>query len=360
MRVLFLSAANSIHTLRWVNALAVRGHEIHLAYCKNHAVPQSEWLHKDVRLHPLPFAAPLGYYLNAPTLRNLSASLDCDLCNAHYASGYGTLARRAKAKPLVLSVWGSDVYIFPFQSARNMALIRKNLAYTDYIASTGRNMADQVKKLGCALKNEITITPFGIDLESWGPVKTEYEPAADAPLVIGTMKTLRTVYGIDTLIRSFALLTQQGYAAVLQIYGDGPEKSALQELSQELGVAGRVSFGGAVVHKDVPGVMRGMDVFACFSRSESFGVVALEAMASGVPVVATRTEGFCEVLSDGETALLGPIDEAPALAALLEKLLKDAPLREKMGGRGRARVEALYNWKDNVATMEELYLQACK
>ena len=118
MKILFLSAANSIHTVRWVNSLANRNHEIYLVYNRGHN-PKADKIDKKVKLCELPFTGNRGYFFNVFALKKLAKKIKPDVINVHYASGYGTLARKSKLCPILLSVWGSDVYDFPNKSFVN-------------------------------------------------------------------------------------------------------------------------------------------------------------------------------------------------------------------------------------------------
>ncbi len=124
MRITYLAAGHSIHTVRWVNALADRGHEIDLITM--HRPSPLFPICPSVRVRVLPVRAPAGYFLNAPFLRRMLRADKPDLLHAHYAIGYGTLSRLCGFSPTVLSVWGSDVYGFPYQSKRKEVLLRSN------------------------------------------------------------------------------------------------------------------------------------------------------------------------------------------------------------------------------------------
>src|SRR5690606_7867519 len=112
MRVAFLAAANSIHTIQWVKRLASRGLDVHLVTLHE----PTEELGGDVVVHYLPYRPPIGYVTATRAVQRVLSRLNPDVTNVHYATGYGTLARLAGAKPLLLSVWGSDVYDFPLKS----------------------------------------------------------------------------------------------------------------------------------------------------------------------------------------------------------------------------------------------------
>ena len=143
MKLAFLAAGTSIHTVRWVNALAARGHEMHL--WTMHAA--KEPLLNSVQAEPLPVPPPLGYYLNAAQVRRRLARLQPDLLHVHYATGYGTLGHLCGYHPQVLSVWGKDVYEFPTISPLHRWLLASNLHAADWVCSTSQVMAEQTLRV---------------------------------------------------------------------------------------------------------------------------------------------------------------------------------------------------------------------
>ena len=162
----FLVGHSSIHTVKWVNEMALRGHEVHLITMH----PGTEELHQNIQVYKLPFNPPHGYYLNTWHLKRLLQQINPDILNTHYASGYGTLARLSGFHPNLLSVWGSDVFDFPYESRIKMKIMQRNMAAADQIASTSNIMKQQTEKIYRPNK-EITITPFGVDSDSLDRLK---------------------------------------------------------------------------------------------------------------------------------------------------------------------------------------------
>lgn len=362
MRILFLSNAASIHTVRWVNALSERGHEVHLVY-KFDDEPKENKINESVSQHRLQYSGTKGYFLNAIQLKNLMKEINPDVVNAHYASGYGTLARLAKLKPLVLSVWGADVYDFPYQNRLKMRIVVDNLKYANQIASTSNSMARQVKKLLNSDTQNIEITPFGIDIEKFSPIDGDNGCES---ITIGIIKALAPKYGIDDFIEAIKILIDNLYKKgeyekaekiIAKIYGDGKQKNELQNLINKLKLENVVSLEGRIPNTEVPLALSDFDIFCATSvlDSESFGVALVEAMAMKLPVVATDVSGFKEVVDHEKTGIIVENKNPEKIANALEKLIFNRELRREFGENGRKKVEELYDWKENVDSMLELY-----
>jgi glycosyltransferase involved in cell wall biosynthesis len=143
----------------------------------------------------------------------------------------------------------------------------------------------------------------------------------------------------------------------LIIVGEGSERVRLQELVTSLGLDKHVTLAG--FRTDVPELLQRMDVYVQPSLHESFGIVLLEAMAAGLPVVASEVEGIPEIVADGETGYLVPVGDSEALANAVRSLLRDTELRRKMGETGRRRVAKEFDIKKTVRSYEQLYEELC-
>lgn len=355
MKIAFLAPANSIHTQRWVGALCRRGHEVTLF--SQHREP-TEQAFQGARFERLPFSGSVGYFLNAVRLRARLKALQPDLLNAHYASGYGTTAALSGFRPVLLSVWGSDVFDFPYESWAKGLILRRNLRCAARLASTSHVMARQVHELVPELPSAL-VTPFGVDCNRFCP-----RPQLDSQFItIGTVKTLAHKYGVDLLIDAFSrvvheLQLQEASAAPrlrLMLVGAGEERLALEAMATRLGVRDRVVFVGPVAHSDVPDWLNQLDIFVAASRRESFGVAAVEASACGLPVVVSDAGGLPEVVRSGETGFVVPREQPQALADAISQLVLDAELRRRMGIAGRELVLSRYEWEHCVDTMEAAY-----
>lgn len=358
MKIALLASAASIHTIRWANGLSEAGVRVHLISQQ----PLLEPLHPGVKSYFFPHRGVAGYFTMVSGVRKLLRQLQPDLVNAHYASGYGTTARLVNYRPWLLSVWGSDVYGFPNKSPLHRWVVTKNLGAADAVASTSHCMAAQTRGLAPQL-GDIAITPFGVDMPVFTNAAKAAIGAARQGLTVGTVKSLKPVYGIDTLIRAFSILRQNLQACDpttaqllrLRIVGGGSQQAELVQLAKTLGVDQVTDFVGQVPHTQVPHELAQLDIYVALSRSESFGVAAIEAGAVCLPVVVSDIGGLPEVVIHEQTGLVVPTDNPAVAAAALQRFVLDGTLRQRMGQAGQQHVAQHYAWPACVQNMIAVY-----
>jgi glycosyltransferase involved in cell wall biosynthesis len=227
------------------------------------------------------------------------------------------------------------------------------LAVSGYVAESAR------RRLGLD-PARITVVPNGVDTDVFRPGDASARAAArralgavdEEGLVLGIGR-LTPQKGFGLLLEAIARLRTHHPRTRLVLAGDGGQRSVLDERVRALRLGDGVSFLG--VRTDVPQLLRGADVVAVPSLHEGFGLVAAEAMASAVPVVASRTGPLPEIVSDGESGLLFPSGDAAALAAALDTLLASADLRASMGARGRVRAVERFSLPSMVSALEAVY-----
>lgn len=162
-----------------------------------------------------------------------------------------------------------------------------------------------------------------------------FAPRPDRPRPrIGTLRLLLREKGVDVLVEALGRLAARGIDAELHIGGTGAEESALRDQVARLRLQDRVTFHGWV--SDQAGFLSGLELYVMPSRYETFGIGILEAQAAGLPVIASACEGPRAVIRDGETGLLVPPGDAPALAEAMARLLADPALAEAIARQGHA------------------------
>lgn len=356
MKILIVANKNSNHAKKVADGLAQLGHVV-VFVSPNDKVDCSVKLNSKIRLITLKYGGKKGYILNAVELRRLYKSIKPDVVNVHYASGCGLLASLASLHPIVLSCYGSDIFEFPHLSRLNNFVLRHILNNADALASTSYAMADEIRRLIDDSTREISITPFGVDVDRFNLL----ERRDNERPVIGIIKSLQPIYDIPLLINAFAIVCQQSiFNPILRIYGDGPLKEELQELTTNLNIESSVEFRGRIPNEEVPAALGKMDVFVNCSKQESFGVNILEAMACGVPVVATDCVGPKEIIEDGVSGIIIKDRKPASLADKIMVLLNNPELSKKISIAGRERVLKYYDWANNVNDLEKLLVNNCK
>lgn len=259
--------------------------------------------------------------------------------------------------PLV--VWFHSEVLRPQWKYRLMyrPLLRRALRRAERIVVSSPRLAEQAAELQ-EFRHKCAVIPFGIDpgrLERTAAVaerSSAIRSGLDAPMVLFVGR-LVPYKGVDVLLRAMPCVS-----ATAVIVGDGPERRTLEALASRLGIAGRVRFAGRLPDADVVAHLHACDVFCLPSvtRAETFGVVQLEAMACGRPVVSTDVPtGVPWVNQHERTGLIVPPGDAEALAAALARLAGDAALRERLGRGGLARVAAEFTVSRMVARTTALY-----
>lgn len=357
MKICFIGPASVIHTVRWVNAMEEKGHEVFLITMHS---PTINNISQNVTIYNLKIPAPLGYYLNSIEAKNIINKINPDIVNVHYASGYGTLSRFINFEPTLLSVWGSDVFNFPYKSNWNMKNIKKNLKSATQIASTSYAMKEQVHNL-IGKHSQIFLTPFGVDMNLFKPsedkVKSDY-------ITIGIVKKLEEIYGVRYLIEAVAQLiskfNREGKQNIadkikLKIIGEGSQEEELRELTYKLNIESITEFVGVVKHDQVPEYLNMLDIYCAPSIHESFGVAIIEASSCGVPVIVSNVEGLPEVVINEKTGFIVEKENAFQISEKLYELVLNEGKRKRFGEKGREFVKENYEWEYTVNKMEQTY-----
>lgn len=361
MKVLILGDGSSIHMIKWINGLLKHNVEIVLysliKFDRSLYISSSK-----LTTYNLGFTGKavmekqnslfkMNYFKSIPEIKKIIKQHNPDILHAHYASSYGLIGSFFKFKPYVVSVWGSDVYEFPKKNILFSILLKRVFKKATVILSTSETMAKEVSKYS---NKEVLITPFGVDVDKFTP---QHKSPAKNEIVVGTIKTLLPIYGIDTLIEAFAILVEMNpdLNLKLQIVGKGSEKERLIEMVNSKNVTDKVEFLGFIANEEVPSYLNRFDLYVALSREESFGVAIVEAMACETPVVVSDAEGLSEVVENGVSGFVVPKDNPHQAALKMDELIKNPSLKSTFGINGRNRVLEHYNWSKNLQKMIDIY-----
>jgi glycosyltransferase involved in cell wall biosynthesis len=226
----------------------------------------------------------------------------------------------------------------------------------DWVAATSTDEVFELIRMGRA-RSRTSVVPCGVDIDAFSPDGAA--AARDSRGRIVSVGRLVPRKGFETLIRALARIP----GAELVIVGGPPhaelardrEAQQLRRLADRLGVANRVRLLGGITRAGMPAVLRSADVVACTPWYEPFGIVPLEAMACGVPVVAAAVGGIRDTVVDDVTGRLVPPKDPDALAEAIAPLLRDEKRRGALGRAGRERARARYTWDRVAADSERVY-----
>ncbi len=345
MRLLYIAFPNSVHTRRWINHFKQKNDILLISF---YPVEKIDGI--DVKF--LPAGNKNLALLKVPEVKRIIDEFKPDILHAHYASSCGFVASLTGFHPYILSVWGDDILDFPHRSPLHKWAVRKAIRTADHVTATSQMLAESANKL---LKKErdIEVVPFGVDLEHY---KRKQRSSGDT-IHIGSVRKLKPKYGLEYLIRATAKLIESGYKMDLTIAGKGPLREGLEKLARDLGIGDKVHLTGFIENDKVVDLLYQLDIFVMPSveEGETFGVAAVEAMATGLPVVASRIGGLPEVVGHNITGLLAQPASEESLAEALKTYIDNPKMRLLHGANARARVERLYDWSKNTQQLENIY-----
>lgn len=358
MKILFLAPGNSVHSLRWIEFFARKGHEIHWISLN----PFTAGTIPGVQLHD--FSQARGGFLSllrcAWRIRGLTHALAPQVVHAHSAAIYGFMGAVSGFHPLVVTAWGSDIMVNG-ESAIKRPIVKFILRAADVVTCDAEHMIAAIERLGRE-RGRTTMIRFGVDLARFKPAAHDAElrrslGIGEGPAVI-SMRNFYPVYDIQTLLRAIPLVLVRAPAARFFLVGSGPQEEELKRLASELKLDASVRFVGKLAGEDLPRYLTSMDVYVSTSLSDA-GIASstAEAMACGLASIVTDSGENRLWISDGVDGFVVPVGDPAALADRIVALIEDAGLRAKFGERGRRVIEERNDYTKEMGAMERIYAQ---
>lgn len=294
-------------------------------------------------------------------VRRLHREFPFDLIHAHVAlpDGYaGMLLAQGFEVPLVVTIHGQDAYVTARRSPTRRAAVGRVLEAADAVIAVSTKLKQLlVEQHGNEMGQHLHVIPNGVDPAKLGLRDADY---ADAPCRSKEARLLSVGYLIPRkahlyVLRAVSDLLQRGWDIQYDIVGDGPGRQQLASLVEALGLDERVRFHGLLRHQVAMAMMRQCDVFVLPSWEEAFGVVYVEAMAHGKPVIGCQGEGIEDFVEHGKTGLLVKPRDLDSLVEALDYLLSHPEEAKAMGERAREVVLENYTWEKNAEKTVQIY-----
>lgn len=361
------AGGQNVHVAELSAALSRRGHEVDVYTRRDDAaLPEHIDTADGYRVHHVPAgpAEPIPKDELLQYMGDFARYLDRrwaadrpDVVHAHFwMSGVATqLAARHLNLPTVQTFHALGVVKRRHQGADDtsppdrLKLEAMVARCATWVAATCTDEVFELMRLGRS-RSQTSVVPCGVDVDLFRPDGPK--APRGKPHRIVTVGRFVPRKGFDVVIRALPSVPNSELVIVggpdhAELTAD-PEAVRLRELARELGVEHRVKLYGAVARSDMPALLRSADVVACTPWYEPFGIVPLEAMACGVPVVASAVGGMLDTVVDDVTGRLVPPKRPDKVAEALNGLLRDEFLRQSLGAAGRDRARSRYTW-DRIA-----------
>ncbi len=356
MIICFVGPANSAHIIKWCNWFAACDNEIHVISFTQGKITNSNVhvVETGVNSQENDFSK-LKYLMAGKKIRNLIKEIKPDIINVHYATSYGMTMALSGVDDYILSVWGSDIYEFPRKSIMHRLMLQYSLKKAKMLFSTSKAMALEAKKY---TKKEFEITPFGVDMNLFNPNKRT-RAIDDKRFIVGTVKTMASNYGIDSIIEACDRVKQlrPDIPLYIRLSGDGPEIESYKSQASKCGLNDFTTFLGHITQTMAAEEWANMDLAILPSIHESFGVAAIEAQASGTPVIVSKAPGLLETTKPGDTSIVVDAKDTIAIADAICRLYDDKELLESMKYKSREFVDSRFNIDSCFEKIEDLYLK---
>jgi colanic acid/amylovoran biosynthesis glycosyltransferase len=297
------------------------------------------------------FLGALGIFPKVAHAARLMRAEGVDHVHCHFSNhpaAAGFVVHRLTGLPYSFTAHGFDLHVDRHMLCEKVA----EAAFVVPISEYNRRL--MVEECGSRAEEKAVVIHCGVDTDFFQPRE---KPPSEPPFSVVCVGTLHEVKGQGILVEACRLLVGEGIDLTCTLVGDGPDRAALTRAIAEAGLEARVELAGLLPRADVAARLRSAHTVVAPSvptaegKREGIPVVLMEAMASGVPVVASGLSGIPELVEDGVSGLLVPPGDPRALAQALRRLHGDPELRERLAGAGREKVVREFDVRANAAKL---------
>jgi glycosyltransferase involved in cell wall biosynthesis len=338
------------HVADLSRALVDRGHEVFVALVPGSPLSAELSFVGEARVFAL---SPRNYVKNVRGLARFAREQGIEIVHAHAARDYHLAALAVRFAPGARLVLTRHV-LFPLRTINRPVLSR-----VDRVIAVSEAVAESLRQNGVIESSRITVVYNGIDVGRFARAAGDSGARdGEGPELVGTVGHLAPIKGHDVFVRAAALIAAHRERVRFVVIGEdkSPEmehRRSLEKLVTELGLNDVITLPGW--REDMPAALSSFTVFISAARSEPFGLAIVEAMAAGLPVVATASEGAVEIIEDGDTGKLVPVDDPEALAEAINKLLDDPHERARLGRNALVAARERFSLQRMATDTEQVY-----
>ncbi|MDD1690297.1 MAG: glycosyltransferase family 4 protein [Methanoregula sp.] len=356
MIILLIADGRSTHNQRWAEYFADTGHTVHLITYDpmNRILPGVTEHVLSSRWNNL-YLAFIPRHLQ---IKKIIRAIRPDIIHAQFIAKFGFHLPGLHFRPTVVSAWGDDILILPQKSGLIRYFTKKVLSSSNLIYAVSKDIRKHIIEDYNIPESKVRYLPFGIDTNLFVQNKERNNRDKDR-IEIFSNRGFFPVYDNATLVRGFGLACKEDPRLHLTIKGEGPDEPSIRSLVTSLGLNDRITFRKKTGYCDVPHDYREADIFLTTSISDGTPVSVLEAMASGLPCIATSVGGIPEWVNNNTGLLIKPGSPEEVASALL-KLARDPELRKQMGIAARDVVINNGQWKTLMERAEKDYQELIK
>jgi len=354
-------AGTEIATWNIAKHLAKREHEVHVVTSWDKGLPgesieEGFYIHR-IKTKEVSILGALSFCMRSiPLIRRINP----DILHSQSILRTGLacfIAGKLFRKPYISYCRGSDIYgRWRFKKMVSKLVLKS----AEAVIALTEDIKREIEKI---CDRDVYVIPNGIDLERFENLSKEQSRGKleikQGEQIIIYVGRFRPEKGVQYLIQAMDIIRQKDANARLILGGEGPEEGNLKRLVEQLNLGACINFAGQIPNEKVPEYMTASNVFVLPSLSEGFGIVNLEAMASGLPIVASKVGGLPEIITDGENGFLVEPKNPEQIAERVLLLLKDDELKGKISRSNKEKAKR-YSWKNVVERLEQIYKEIAK
>ena len=347
MRILYFGDALSIHTRRWVTYFANNG--CYVAIVSNRGASFNGIAVFNI--------ADVRYPRKLLEIRRLIDKFKPEIIHSHYITSYGFWGALSGFHPFVLTGWGSDILVTPRRSWLLRQITRFTLRKADLITADAKNMISEIETLS-GIKKNTQLIQWGVDLAQFNREGREAMRSRlgwSGKFVFLSTRSLEENYNVSAIISAFTLGAAQLPDAVLVIIGEGHQKSSLQQQAKKSGLGNRILFAGAIPYQDISCYYKAADIYLTIPSSDATSMSLLEAMACGLPVIASDIPANHEWVNEGIGGYFVKPGDIQGIADRIDVLYHNSEKRSLCVTTNQAVVKARANHQSEMERMMNLY-----